>query len=553
MQRLHFVGILVALSLCFIVARLFYIQAFSPEEFASNDYLQTYRIQPVRGNITDRNGEPLVINEARYLLYAEPGYIQDVDDVIDDIDKVLSLGTATLEAKFDTDKLWIPVARDLTYDQKEKILELNYKGLGFEEEAHRFYPEASLAAHLTGFVGKDEDGDNIGYFGVEGYYNKDLEGLPGILKTERDLLGRPIIVGTQDRLKGEDGRKLVLTIDKSTQMMVKEKLKDAMEVYEAQSGCVTVADPKTMEILAMTCLPDFDPAYYYEFSETEYKNPVISNAFEPGSIFKPLIVAAALEEDAVRMQDTYDEEGPIRIGSYYIRTWDDKYHGEISISEILQNSSNVGMVYIGQKLGNEKIIEYIKKYGFGSETGIDVQGEVPSPVKSGNTWYPIDYATATFGQGIAVTQIQILTAFAAIINDGNLMKPHVVKQMITESGKVNEIKPKLVRNVISEKTSNQIRRILKETVEGGEAKWKIPDGYQIGGKTGTAQIAVQGAYDPSKTNASFIGFAPVDDPKFIALVTLHQPQASPWASETAAPLFFDIAKDLIVEYNIAPE
>jgi cell division protein FtsI/penicillin-binding protein 2 len=551
MLRLHtaFGAFIVILGV--IVLRLFYIQVLAPDAFASNDYLRTVRLTPLRGSISDRNGEPLVINETRYELFAEPKSItEDIDSVIETIDDITRIGEATLEAKLDTDKLWVSLGRDLSQKQKDRLEKHQIHGIGFDETSRRFYPESSLAAQLIGFVGKDVDGDNIGYFGVEGYYNKDLEGLPGILKTERDVLGRPIVIGTQDKLRGENGRTLILTIDKNTQRIAKSKLNDALKTYEAESGCVTVAHPFTMEILAMTCLPDFDPGKYYEFSEEEFRNPTVSDIFEPGSIFKPLIVAAALEEKAVKPNTKFDESGPIKIGGYHIRTWNDKYSGTIDTSRILQTSSNVGMVMIGKKLGNEKVRTYIERYGFGEITGIDIQGEVPSLLKQ--KWYPIDYATATFGQGIAVTQIQMLTAFSSLVNGGWLMKPHVVKEMVSEEGHISRVEPKKIRQVVSNDTSHAIKHMLYQTVQHGEAKWKIPEGYAVGGKTGTAQIALEGSYDASKTNASFIGFMPVDKPQLIILVTLHQPKASPWASETAAPLFFDIAKDLIVEYNISP-
>lgn len=552
MFRLHsvFGGFLIVLLI--IIARLFYIQVIDPDAFAVNDYLQTVRITPSRGSITDRNGEPLVLNETRYELFAEPHVMsEDVDSVIEDIDDVLKIGEATLEAKFDTDNLWISIDRDVSDKEKRKLEALKISGLGFNENSKRFYPEASLAAQLIGFVGKDDDGDSIGYFGVEGFYNKDLEGLPGILKSERDVLGRPIVIGTQDRLKGENGRTLQLTIDKNTQRIAKTKLKNALEIYKAQSGCVTVADPYTMEILAMTCLPDFDPGEYYRFTEKEFRNPIVSDTFEPGSILKPLIVAAGLEEKVIKPSTQFNEEGPVKIGKYYIRTWNDKYSGKIDITRILQTSSNVGMVFIGNKLGDDKIVNYLEEYGFGKLTGIDVQGEVPSKLKY--QWYPIDYATATFGQGVAVTQIQMITAFSSLLNGGWLMKPYVVKHMISEEGHISKVKPKKIKRILSDKTSLQVRKMLQETVKHGEVQWDVPKGYQIGGKTGTAQIAVSGSYDASKTNASFIGFTPVNKPKFVILVTLHEPEASPWAAETAAPLFFDIAKDLIVEYNVSPE
>ena len=210
------------------------------------------------------------------------------------------------------------------------------------------------------------------------------------------------------------------------------------------------------------------------------------------------------------------------------------------------------MVHIGEKLGNEKILEYLGKYGLGKETGIDLQGEVSPNLKPKKSWYPIDFATVTFGQGIAVSQIQMITAFSSLVNGGWLVKPFVVKELIGENGEVKKIESKRIRQIISEKTSKEIRKMLEETVKHGEAKWKVPDGYRIGGKTGTAQIALAGKYDATKTNASYIGFAPVSNPQFIMLVTLNQPETSQWASETAAPLFFKIAKDLFVEYNIAP-
>lgn len=553
MKRLQLILAFYLVFLFVIAGKLFYIQAFTGETYAPNNYLQTERISPSRGNILDRNGEPLVINRASYLLYAEPPYIEDEDKVMYEIDKLLEIGDATLEAKFDTDKQWIPIQDDITEEQKISIDKLELDGLGFEEYAQRYYPEASLAAHLVGFVGKDKDGDSLGYFGVEGYYNRDLEGLPGIFKTERDVFGKPIFVGTQDRLKGENGRDLVLTIDKRSQSLVKKKLEEAIERYEAKSGCVTVADPYTMEILAMSCLPDFSPAEYYEFTEKYFKNPVISNTFEPGSIFKPLIVAAALEEDAIDPDDIINESGPLPFGSYTIRTWNDEYNGRVSITKVLQTSSNVGMVRIGEQMERDVLIQYLHDFGLGKETGIDLQGEVSNKVKPESKWYDIDFATVTFGQGIAVTQIQMLTSFASIINGGSLMKPHVVKETISESGKIEEIEPKKIRQVVSKETSDEIKKMLEAVVEDGEAKWKVPEGYRFGGKTGTAQIAFDGTYDPSKTNASFIGFAPVQDPKFVALVTLHEPETSPWASETAAPLFFDIASDLIVQYNITPK
>jgi cell division protein FtsI/penicillin-binding protein 2 len=429
---------------------------------------------------------------------------------------------------------------------------MGIKGLGFDEEYQRYYPEASLAAHLVGFVGKDKDGGDVGYFGVEGYYDKDLKGLSGLVKTERDVFGRPILIGTQEKLSSENGRDVLLTVDKPVQEIVKSKLKAGVEKYGAKDGCVIVANPKTMEILALSCLPDFDADKYYNFSQDHFKNPAISNVYEPGSTFKPLIVASAIEQKAIKPDDQYNETGPVQVGEYSIKTWNNQYGGRSTITNILERSSNVGMVYIGQKMGNDKVYQAIDRLGFGKATNIDLQGEVASYLKDREDWYPIDYATVTFGQGIAVTPIQMITAFSAVINGGILMQPYVTYATI-DNGKETYRKPQPIRRVFSQRTSNIMKQMLYSTVEHGEFKWAKPEGYKIGGKTGTAQIAIGGGYHESKTVASFIGFAPVDDPQFIAIVILTEPTTSQWGSETAAPLFFDIAKELLVYYNIPPD
>jgi len=436
---------------------------------------------------------------------------------------------------------------------KEAISKLRLNGLGFEEEAKRFYPEGSAAAHLLGFVGKNDKGENIGYFGLEGHYEKDLAGLPGILKTERDLFGNPIFIGVQSKLEPEDGRDLILTIDKTVQQITREKLKSGLQKYGAKEGCIVVANPMTLEIIALSCLPDFDPQQYYKFSEDYFKNSAISNIYEPGSIFKPLIMAAALNEKVVKSTDMYNENGAVEIGGYEIQTWDKKYEGKITMTRILEKSSNVGMVYVGQKLGEDKILFYLKQYGIGELTGIDLQGETPGFIKNQSEWYPIDYATATFGQGIVVTPIQMIRAFSSLINGGEILKPHVVLEIRSSDKKGSRVEPQKIRQVINTRTSILIKKMLEATVEHGEVRWAKPKSYQIGGKTGTAQIPIKGHYDPTKTIASFIGFAPVDEPKFIILINLKEPSASPWGSETAGPLFFEIAKELLVYYNIAPE
>lgn len=534
-----------------IVIKLFYVQVLRATDASRTASLQYKRIFPERGRIFDRQDQPLAINQTKYLLYAEPKKVKDKQDLIEKVSKELQVDEASIEARYNDTKDWVPLAHAITRTNRKDLEKSKLEGIGFEDESERYYPEASLAAHLLGFVGKNKEGDNTGYFGIEGFYNQDLIGLPGVIKMDADAAGRPILVGNRERIDSDDGRDLVLTIDKSVQEIAKKKLLEGIEKYKAKEGCVLIADPHTMEMLAVSCLPDFDPAKYYDFTQSYFSNPAISTSYEPGSTFKPLIVAAAIEEKKVKPDDFYNESGPIKRSGFEIRTWDNKYEGKITITRILEKSSNVGMVFIGDKLGNQKVRDYIYKYGYGEPTGIDLQGEAGGLLRPKNQWYDIDYATATFGQGIAVTPLQQIRAFASVINGGELLEPHIVKE-IKSGEKVKKIDKKVVRRVLSERTSAILRKMLVDTVEHGEYKYAVPEGYKVGGKTGTAQIPVAGHYDPSKTIASFIGFAPADDPKFIALVVLKQPGTSIYGSETAAPLFFEIAKELLFYYNIAP-
>lgn len=535
-----------------IVVRLFYIQVLNRDNASKDMYLKTVSLQPERGKIYDVNNNPLVLNQNSYLLYLEPKKITSMSEVIDTLSKSLKIDEASLSAKINDDLYYQKIKGGLTEEEKKEIEKKKIKGIGFEYEMRRYYPEASLSAHLTGFVGKSSESRDVGYFGLEGFYDKDLKGLPGILQTERDIIGRPIFVGTQNKVSAENGRDLHLTIDKSVQEIAKRSLIEGIENYKAKQGCVIIADPYTMAISAMTCIPDYDVEKYWDFNEEYFENPAVSEVYEPGSIFKPLVMAAAIDAKKIKPDEQMTEEGPVKIGEYSIKTWNDEYAGKISMTRILEKSSNVGMVYVGRKLGDKLLYSYLEKFGLGKATGIDLQGETTGYLKPVSLWYPIDYATATFGQGIAISPIQMIRAFAALVNGGNLMRPYIVEKIVS-GGEETVIKPKVESKIITERTSEIIKKMLFSTIENAEAQWDKPAGYQIGGKTGTAQIPIQGYYDLSKTIASFVGFAPVDKPKFIVFVMLKEPATSPWGSETAAPLFFKIARELFVYYGITPD
>ncbi len=550
--KLVFIGILFGYVL--VLLGLIRIQFFTTNYADSAEYVKKNLIPARRGLIYDKNGAVLTGSFEKYDITVDPLFFKPSESEFKKIAKLLATDTASIEArlKAGSDR-WAILAKDVPPEKYLALRAMGFLGVYADQRLQRIYPEASLAGILTGFVGKNADGSQIGYYGLEGYYESELKGLEGYYEGERDPASRPLFFGFQDQLDSQDGRDLYLTVDKSVQQIAKSIAIRGMEQHKPKELCVVVADPETMAILALSCLPDYDPREYGKFPDGYYRNPAISDVYEPGSTFKPIIVASAIESKAIQPTEVLAEQGPVDIGEYSVRTWDNKYRGTIAVPDVLAKSSNVGMVRIGQKMGDADVYSTIMRFGFGTPTGIDLQGEVSGSVRGKTDWYPIDFATATFGQGLGVTPIQLLNAFASVINGGELLQPYVVAKM--SDGVKTSIHPTktVIRRVISEQNSRIMRKMLEYTVDHAEYRWQKPAGYRFGGKTGTAQIPIAGKYDASKTIASFIGFAPVDKPRFIALVLLKEPTTSSWGSETAAPLFFDLAKELISYYNIPPE
>jgi cell division protein FtsI/penicillin-binding protein 2 len=441
----------------------------------------------------------------------------------------------------------------VTPETKANIEAQALNGIGFEFEEMRDYPEASAAAHLLGFVGKDSEGSDQGYFGLEGFYDLALKGKPGFLTREKDAKGLPILLGDSREISAIGGVNLVTHIDKTIQLTLDKKLLSGIEKYGATGGIAIVMRPADGAILGMSSYPSYDPGTYFKFGDEFFKNPAVSGAFEPGSIFKILIMSAALDEGEVT-PDTKCEvcSGPLRVGKYYIETWNQVYHPDSTMLDVIVNSDNVGMAWVAQKLGKDMLYEYLSAFGVGSLTGIDLQGEATPKLRDKNDWSIVDVTTAGFGQGVAITPIQMVRVVAAIANRGVLVAPQVVDRLVGD-GWQEEINPEIGERVISKKAASQMRAMMVEAAKNGEAKWTHLRGFKVAGKTGTAQIPIAGHYDEEKTIASFIGFVPADDPRFVMLVTLREPTSSPWASETAAPLWYSIAKDLFLYFGIQPE
>lgn len=569
-----YIGFLFILGI--IIIRLSYWQIILRDELyaqAHDQYATRDVVEGSRGSIITGDGFPLVVNQAVYTLGAYmPGVVDKPGTIVDQIMPRLNFtiddpSIATDEAKLKValeelkvntqsnmlDKLtgngYAVLARSLSVTEKTTIESLGIKGLTFDQTFVREYPEASMSAQLTGFVGRDDLGRPTGYFGLEGFYDRELSGRSRIEKQEKDAAGNPLLVGDFQLLEGRNGRSLKLHLERGTQYIVEDELKKSLERYGAIAGEVIVMDPSTGAVLAMASLPSYAPAKFHLYDTSLYKNPAVANTYEPGSTFKVLVMAAAFNEGVVSEQDRCDIcAAAYPIGKYNIKTWDETYRPDASPEDIIVHSDNVGMVWAQQRLGGEKMLEYIQKFGFGQKTGIDLQEEITPRLRS--KWGDIDYATSSFGQGIAVTSIQMLSAVAALANQGEMMEPHLVASVLGETEV--EVPPKSRGQVISADAASRITELMIKAVEYGEAKWAAPKGYKIAGKTGTAQIAVEGHYDESKTTASFVGFAPAHNPRFAMIVKLSEPQTSQWASETAAPLWFSIAKKLLLRYNVSP-
>lgn len=553
--RTKFASFLFIFILLLIVVRLFYWQIIKGTEIAQRAFSQYVRISelhPERGEIKTSDNFPIVANQPGFLLFANPRLIADQEKSARDLAPIIDSESSSISAKLMSDLAWVSIKNKIDKKTREKIESLKLQGIDFERFDFRLYPEASLAANLVGFVGKDDAGADKGYFGLEGYYDRELKGRAGKVQEIKDAQGRPILIGEKKIEEKIDGRNLLLNIDRRVQFIVEEKLKEGIARYGAKGGTVAVMDPKTGAILASASFPTYDPAKYEEATDSSYfKDPFISDNYEPGSIFKPLIMASAINENLVTESTHCDNcSGPVVIADYTVRSWNNKYFPDTTMMQVIEHSDNTGMVFVSRKLGLDKLFSYLEQLGIGKQTNVDLQGEAYSSIRAKNKWYPIDLATAAFGQGIAVTPVQMLTAISAIANGGKLMEPHVVAKIESSDGRIVEIKPKVVREVFSQNTTRTVTEMMVNSVEKGEARWARPKGWKIAGKTGTSQIPIAGHYDPTRTVASFVGFAPSEDPKFAMIVKINEPTSSIYGSETAAPIFFKIARELLIYYNI---
>ncbi|MCR4329151.1 MAG: penicillin-binding protein 2 [Candidatus Roizmanbacteria bacterium] len=550
--RLVFLFFVIAFG--FIMHRLFVIQVLSSDNYIPiQKFVTVTKDLSLRGEIFDTNKTPLAVNTQEYTVYGNTDRLRKEYDIRKSLQNILKIKDSTMSAILDK-KQWQKIKSGVSTDTKDKIEKYYPTYINIEDEWVRAYPEGSMSAQVLGFVGRDDIGNPKGYVGVEGYFEQELRGLPSVSERESDLRGVSFTGGASNGSSGRAGMSLRLTIDRNLQKIVEDQLYKGVEHFDAKQGCAIVMEPYTGKIRAIGCVPSFSPEKYYEYKDADFTNGLISTIYEPGSTFKPLVVAMGLDTKSIKSDQVFDEKGPYRIGEYTIQTWNNEYSGKITTTQILEKSSNVGMVKIIEKIKKNLVNDYLNKLGFREKTGIEIQGETTGIVKDSGQWYPIDYATLSFGQGIAITPIQLVAAFSALANDGYVVKPTIIDDITDSSGKkVYTSSTVNKRTVYSPKTISTMKKMLNDAIEHSEATYaQKPAGYSFCGKTGTSQIPIEGHYDPTKTIASFIGFFPCDKPKMLIFVMYKEPKGSIWGSETAAPTFFEIANRLILYYNIAP-
>jgi cell division protein FtsI (penicillin-binding protein 3) len=549
--RIIMIGTIFGLLFLTVVGRAFYLQILQHETLvkkADKQHQHRVELTPARGSILDRNGTTLAESIHMDSCYAEPRRIKDVDGTAGVLAPMLGIPKSELVARLSVNKSFIWIERWLAPEVATRVKNMKLPGIGFAPESKRFYPNMEIAAHVVGFTGRDPNGLE----GIELKYDSTILGNTGYMITERDALGRNIAIMNTVIKDSSPGKSVILTLDKTIQFIAEKELAKAVTENNAKSGMALVMESDTGKVLAMANYPTFNPNAYSRYSLAQLRNHVVTDSFEPGSTFKVFTIAAAVDSGTVKPTDMYNcENGTYRIADRTIH--DDHPHSRLTVSEIIKYSSNIGSAKIGFKMGEEKLSSYLRNFGFGGRTGIDLPGESSGSLKK--HWYGIDLATTSFGQGVSLSAIQLTTALSAIANGGNLMRPYLVEQILDDNGTVvQKFEPQVVRRVISPETALKVTKMMETvTGEGGTGTKAALDGYRVAGKTGTAQKVdpVTHTYS-SKRIGSFVGFVPADKPKLTIAVIIDEPQGVKYGGVVAAPAFRGIAQNSLAYLKIQP-
>lgn len=554
-KRLNAVVIVIILIAAGLGLRLFQKQIIEHSSYlaaAEDQYIIKKNLPAQRGKIYASDMFPMATNRQYFQVLAVPRNIKNPDEIAGKLSAVIGISKKDVFEAINNNKNYIPpLKHGLTEEEGDKVASLKMTGVVVIPESKRFYPENELASHILGFVNNLGEGQ----YGIEGFFNDQLKGFGGEISAEKDIKGRFFSVG--EKIEPKDGSDYILTLDHNIQYQAEEILKQAVEKYQADSGFLGIMDPKTGAVLALAGTPSYDPNKFNEIlpgQQDVFNNPAIVSVWEPGSVFKPLIMAAAINEGKVQADTEGVFSNKVTVDSYEIHTATDQAYGKETMTQVLENSDNVAMVWVSEQLGKELEYRYLKDYGFGRKTGIELDTEATGSVLDEKKWSNTQRATIAFGQGVSMTPIQLMTAFSAIANGGKLMKPYIVSEIKDSNGHEDIIRPQEIKTVLKEDTAAQLKKMLVSVVVNGHGKKAQVEGYEVAGKTGTAQIPKPGGgYYDDRHIGSFIGFAPAQDPKFLMLVRLDQPKNVKWAEESAAPTFGKMAKWLLDYLRVPPQ
>lgn len=564
------------LSLAIIIGRLFYWQVLMSNQLRAEGESQTLRRlenKGLRGQIFTSDDYLLVGNkrvydlkldkknfqgDSKYLAYklseiaSQDWRFEDASSSSqkEELKKIIE---QEISQKFQSKGNWPKLLDNLSQESKNKIEDLKNDYLAFDENYERFYPEASMAAHLTGFVGRDENANEIGRYGIEGALEDELKARLEKSLFKMDALGF-LLSGQKYDSKNLNGRDITLTIRRDVQNLAEQNLVYGIEKYQADRGEIIILDSKTGKILALAAWPSYKQWQYFKYPGDVLKNPSLTRLYEPGSTFKTLTIAAGIDSQVINKDTSCSKcSGPRQIAGYSIRTWNDVYNPNISMIDGYAKSDNTAMIFISDLLGSDRLVSYLKKFGIGNNISIDLQDDTrtPFPSKVG----PVETATISFGQGISTNSLELLRAVNAIANQGKMLEPLIVEKVFDQQSQT-EIPSQIKEGeqVISKESAKTVTEVMIEAALHGEAQWIASKKYTVAAKTGTSQVPdPHGGYKEDETIASFIGFAPASNPRFTMLVKLENTKSSPWAAETAAPLWYKVADKLMILLNITPD
>jgi cell division protein FtsI/penicillin-binding protein 2 len=566
-DRLLWIQVIFIILGALVIARLFYLQIWNGATYkllASDQHELQKMLVPERGKILVRDRadgtlHPFATNRDSWLLYSEPKNLGDPGETAREIE-----GYVPDITEAELVDLWIsnpddpyePIAKGLQTREAEEILEKNLSGIGLIKGWSRFYPETDIGGHIIGFVRTDDLGIGEGAYGIEGAYDELLAGESGFVSAQKDAGGRRLMLQGGQVRHAVDGSDIILTIDRTIQFETCKRLKQAVERFDADGGSVIIMDPNSGAIIALCSMPDFDPAHFGDVDDIGvFNNPVTFSQYEPGSVFKPFTMAIGIERGRVGPETTYEDKGVETIDDYDIKNSDEKAHGIQTMRQVLEKSLNTGTIFVQRQIGRDAFQKGVEAFGFGKKTGIELTPEVSGNISSLSKKADVYGATGSFGQGISVTPIQLVTAFAALANGGRLLKPFIIEEIIHPDGRHEKTKAEFVGQPISMRTSQIMRGMLVSVVERGHGNLAAVPGYYVAGKTGTAQVANSRGlgYLEGVSITSFAGFAPADDPVFVMLVKLDRPRAGKWSSVNTAPLFSDIASFLLAYLEVPTE